>query len=99
MKLASQHLDELHELYTAPLASANTALPLLLQAPARTQNDWLELALVMLIGFASLLAFSLLLPDGLGQLVQQILGWSMAGAMLGLALLAAIKGLSGLLES
>ncbi|MES2945506.1 MAG: hypothetical protein V4772_21780 [Pseudomonadota bacterium] len=68
-------------------------------AHGQSQNDWLELTLAMMIGFASLLAFSLLLPDGPARLVQEILGWSMAGAMLGLALLAAIKGLNGLLDS
>lgn len=85
MKLASQHLNP----HSMP---AN-------QADSRLKSDWLELTLVLLIGFASLLAFSLLLPDGPARVVQEVLGWGMAGSMLGLALLAAIKGLNGLLDS
>lgn len=87
MKLATQHPSDIPTAGSTPNVSKGA------------KNDWLELTLVMLIAFAGLLAFSLILPDGPARVVQEILGWCMAGSMLGLGLLAAIKGLNGLLDS
>ena len=48
---------------------------------------------------AALFAISFLMPDGLEQAAQELIGWCLAGSVAALGLLASVKGLEGLLDS
>jgi uncharacterized membrane protein YadS len=47
----------------------------------------------------ALFAISFLMPDGLEQATQELIGWCLAGSVAALGLLASVKGLEGLLDS
>ena len=57
-------------------------------------------ALVGAVAIAgALFAISFLMPDGLEQAAQELIGWCLAGSVAALGLLASVKGLEGLLDS
>ena len=87
MQLARQHSNDIQS-----KASAHKL------AMASSNVDWLEWVLIATTALAALMAFSLLLPPGLAQVAQGLIGWSMTIAVLSIALLAVFKSLETRLE-
>ena len=61
--------------------------------------DLVHAFLTALVCAAGLFLFSMLLPDNLADVLQEFMGWCLAGTVAALALLACVKGLEGLLDT
>ena len=62
-------------------------------------TDFLHIFLTVLVCATGLFLLSLLLPDDLAEVTQEVIGWCLAGTVATLALLASVKMLEGLLDS
>lgn len=87
MQLVRQHSDDI-----ASKASDTKATEVSLN------KDPLELMLTATIGLAALMAFLLLLPQGLALFTYESDGWIPAGILLTFVVLTAVKGLETLLD-